>query len=883
MADALLQTKLHIPPQRPNLVPRPNLFDLLEQGMQLNQRLTLVAAPAGFGKTTLVADWLRQAGHPVAWLTLDERENDPARFLAYLIAALNRVDRGIGNTVETLSRSPQPPETESLLTLLINDISAFRKHFTLTIDDYQAINNPAVHNLLAFLLENQPPLMHLVILSREDPPLPIARWRARGQVNDIRQQDLRFTGVEANYFLNGIMALDLEEGEVTSLQQRTEGWIAGLQLAALSMRGQEDPRGFVRSFTGSSRYILDYLFEEVFKRQSADVKSFLLQTSILERLSAPLCDAVTNSSNSQDLLQQLERANLFLVPADQSRTWYRYHRLFAEFLRHRLRITNTSYELELQRRAGHWFEEHACFEEALNHMLAAADWPEAERLLVMAAVEAIRYGQLLTVQRWLDVFPDDIVENSYNLTALKAFGFLLAGQLEEAAAFTEMARKILPAEPSSFNLGFLTALRSYLALIQGDFLQAQELASKALDYLEEEDPYYLRGSILNSLAQALTQSGDLKGAIKSYQQIVRLSQETNQSLFAVGPLSSQAWLLHLQGKRREAMARCQDVISLCNDTSDRELPVSGAAHMVLGIMHYEANDLETARIHLLKARNFGDQMGLASGIPHFCRIHLARLQLAAGEEKAAQVTIDEARQIANRYQSPAVSFMVAGAEADLCLRQGDVAAAEHFVERFALSPDDTPTHASESHYFTFARLLLAKKKLIEVNRLLANLEQFAAAGGRQRTLITVYILQALAWQAQRREEQAILKLESALRLAAPEKYRRAFLEEDSALFPLLAKIQQESPHFVHQLLEEEPVELGRRASGGLNQPLLVPLSDREIEVLNLIASGLSNQEIADRLFISLGTVKTHAHSIYGKLDVGGRTQAVARAREIQLL
>ncbi len=889
MTTSLLTTKLYVPRVRHSLVLRRRLIERLNEG--LDRRLTLISAPAGYGKTTLVSEWVQAIGGvsppiAIAWLSLDEDDNDPVRFLTYLVAALQMVDPNIGQTAQGMLQTPQPHPPESLLTTLINDMAAVSSPLILTLDDYHLIQTMSIHQPLAYLLEYLPPLVLLVIVTREDPPLPLSRWRARGEMLEIRQDDLRYTEEETADFLQRVMRLELTSGDITALHQRTEGWPAGLQLAALSLRGREDGHQLVQSVTGSHRYILDYLIDEVFRLQPADVQDFLLATSILDHFCAPLCDAVRSGESgdaergdSDEILLALEQANLFVVPLDESRQWYRYHRLFRDLLRSQQKAPHLA---PLHQRAARWYEENGFLEDALGHLLAAEDWEEAGRVIRPAAAEAIRNGRFTTLHNWLGAFPDEQVRQNSGLATLKGWSMLPMGQFQAAGTYAELARELLATDASPLDRAMLTCLRMYVAQAGLDLARVIELSRQALQLLEEGDPYFLRGAVLGNLAQAQTLMGDIPAATHTLGEMVRLSRQVGHHLSALGALGNLASFLNLQGRRREAVVLCRQALTEAVDSRGRPLPAAGQVHIVLGSILYDSNELALAHQHLIQGLKLGEQLGPATGGVLTGWIALAHLQQAMGDEEAALATMGETRQIVSRFSLPQADAFVTGAEADIQLKQGNVAAAERWAEAVGFAPTDQPDHLRESAYLTFARLLLAQDRPAEAGTLLANCERFARDGGRHRSLITVRILQAVREATMGREEEALGCLEEAVRLAAPEEYRRAFLEDGAPIAGLLPRVRQAAPDLVDELLAYAGID-GRPPDRVRAQPLHEPLSARELQVLELVVAGLSNREIAERLVISVGTVKTHVHHIYGKLAVSDRPKAIARTRELGLI
>jgi LuxR family maltose regulon positive regulatory protein len=903
MSLPLLTTKLFLPPVRRELVSRPRLTVRLDAGLRAGRKLTLVSAPAGYGKTTLIADWglrIADSSDPKSaisnpqfiWLSLDERDNDPARFTSYLLAALQQIDPIIGQTAQAMLQMPQPPPPELFLTSLVNDIAATPVPFVLTLDDYHLIQTPAVHQQLAFLLEHQPPQMHLVIITREDPPLPLARLRARDQVTDIRQSDLKFSGEETTEFLRKVMQPGLALADVAALQQRTEGWIAGLQLAAHSMQQGEEARRFVADFAGSHRYVLDYLVEEVFQRQPPEVQDFLLKTSILERLTAPLCDAVLGISesanqrishspfaNSQAILEHLDRANLFIVRLDEARQWYRYHRLFRDLLRTQRQALDLA---PLHRRAADWFERNGFLDEALDHLLAAEDWDEVERLLGPAAAGAINQGQFATLNHWLAALPEERLRGSSDLAVLKGWTLLALGQFAAAASWADLAATLLGPDAPPVSQAFVLCLQTYLSHVRSDIPQVIALARRALALLEAGDPYGLRGAALANLASAQIIMGDIPAATRTLRELVRVGQEQGRAISAVSALSNLAELEHRQGRAREALALGQQALASSVDGRGNPLPLAGHAHVALGLIYFDLDDLARARAHLAQGLELGRQLGPTSGAMQ-AAFTLARIQHLAGETEAALATAAAARQAMAALNLPLADALAAAYEADFRLALGDVGAAARWANAAGLAPTDTPTFVREAEYATYARVLLAQGRPADAQALLANFESYARHADLDGALITLCVLQAQTEQALGQKAQALARLGEAVRLAAAEGYRRAFLDGGPVVAALLPGVRHLAPAFVDDLLGRLSPEAGRGRATPAAQSLIEPLSERELEVLRLVAEGLSNSEIAARLFVSVGTVKTHVHNILGKLGVEGRPRAIARARELKLV
>jgi LuxR family maltose regulon positive regulatory protein len=879
MVTPLLATKLHIPPLRPSLVPRPRLVERLNAG--LDRRLVLVSAPAGFGKTTLLSEWVTSAGEPIAWLSLDDEDNDPTRFFTYLLAAFQQMHPAVGEMAQLMLQAPQPPPPQALLTSIINDLAALPSSCVLVLDDYHLIQTMPIHQQLTFLLEHLPPQAHLVLATREDPPLPLARLRARHQIVDVRQSDLTFTEEETADFLRRVMGLDLSPADIATLNRRTEGWIAGLQLAALSMRNSDDLQGFVASFAGSHRYILDYLVEEVFRQQSLDLQGFLLQTSILERLTAPLCNAVTGRDDARQVLAGLDQANLFVVRLDESRQWYRYHRLFRDLLR----TQRENLELApLHRKAARWYAQHEYLDDAMHHALAAQDWDQAERLLWPAAGQAIASGRLATAGRWFDAMPAERIRKSSRLATLQGWVLLPSGQTDAAETWASLAEDLLPAGAEPMSRALVVCLQLNIAHIRYQMPRVTELAHQALELLEEGDPYGLRATALANLASAQVSMGDLPAATQTYREMARLGQEDGHLLTVFTAWSSLAWLLHLQLEPRKALMLCHQALEQAVGPHGELLPLAGRTLALLGLIAYERNELPAAREHLVKGLELAQQAGPASGVMQ-AAFTLAWIQALSGDREVALATASRTRQAASQLNLPVVDAFVAACEADLFLRLGNVDTAARWAETAGLSPDDPVGYEREGEYVTFARLLLAQNRTAEAQQLLGSLEQFARGRGLGRSLLTVCILRAQAERALGHGAEALASLEQAILLAAPAGYLRAFLDEGPVILDLLLRVRHAAPAFVDRVMVAHAEQQKKLATPGVipPSPLIEPLSEREAEVLELLVQGLSNREIAERLFITVGTVKTHVHNILGKLGVRRRTEAAARARELGLV
>jgi len=897
MAIPLLNTKLYIPPVRPDRIRRPRLIERLNEG--LSRKLTLISAPAGFGKTTLLSDWTRQSAAPVAWVSLDAGDNDPARFWAYFIAALQTIHQGIGAAALAMLHSSQPPPIETLLTALINEIAQIPGPFALVVDDLHVIAGQPIHGALTFLLDNLPPQMHLFLSGRADPPWPLARLRARREMTELHAGDLRFTSKEAASFLNKVMKLDLSPEAVTALGERTEGWIVGLQMAALSMQGRTDVSGFIQAFSGSHRFILDYLVEEVLDRQPRDVQEFLLKTSILERMSAPLCNATTGMDNGQALLAQLEQANLFLVPLDDERRWYRYHHLFADLLRNQLQQAQPDQVPALHRRASEWYESKGQIVEAVGHALLAGDVERIEHLVAGNALAVIYHGELATVARWLDALPGEVMRSRPRLCVAHAWVLAHAGQLDGIEPLLQDAEQALagPDEHAETPVprsaegqhvrGHIAAVRAYVAALKGDNCRAAGLAGEALDRLPETD-LTVRGWTALLLGCVLRSQGDYTAAAEAFAEALVVSRAADDSHITVDVLWEQAALQLAQGQLHKVMSTCEEALQIANQYTERggwQLPVTGYIYSLMGFVLCEWNDLEAALHYAQEGIELCKQWGQADALTQGY-FRLARALRAVGDTTGALDAIREARQAA-RGLAPWYAVTAGAHAARLRLAQGDVEAAARWAQESGLGPDDELDIEYCTSYLVLARILMAQGRPDEAWGLLARLLEMVEAAEAMGPAIGILILQALILQAQGKRDQALAALERALSLAEPEGYVRAFVGAGAPMDELLrqAAVRGIRLDYVRKLLaalDSEPAAK-QRTSRPAASSLAEPLSERELEVLRLLATHLSSAGIARELVVSVNTARSHIKKIYGKLDVHTRTDAVRRAEKLGLL
>ena len=902
MSTPILATKLFVPPPQPTVVPRPRLIERLDEG--LRRRLTLVCAPAGFGKTTLLADWVFRSELPVGWLSLDERDEDPARFLAYLLAALQTIAPGIGEGVLGVLQSPQPP-SESLLTGLLNEIASVPDEFVLVLDDYHAIDARPVDDALAFVVKHLPSRMHLVVATREDPRLPLAQLRARGQLTELRAADLRFTPAEVAEFLEGAMGLDLSAEDVAALEDRTEGWAAGLQLAALSMRERPDRTEFTSTFTGSNRHVVDYLTKEVLDRQPERVSTFLLETSILDHLNGELCNTVIGGDSAREMLEGLERANFFIVSLDEEGRWYRYHHLFSDALRHCLHRARSNQIPELHRRATEWYENHGFVEDAIRHALAAGDDEWAVRLVEQNAAAVVMRSEGATLLRWLEALPEELVRSRPRLSVAYAIAALFGGRLDDVEPLLRDAERALGCSPGPQSMspeeieatGWLADVPGCVAIIRGDLARmrgeaplAIELSRQALAHLSEDNPY-LRSKAMWNLGISSWMSGDLTAAEEAFAELTTRARTTGGDAYL--PLLATYGLGRIRvvrGRLLDAEEAYRWALRPGIGRGEPRLPVAGWACLGLGELSREWNDMDAARSYLEEGLKLGRWVG-AAGPLAITYAALARVKQSQGDESGASDAIEMARESAPDTQAhhplnPLPAYLVRAQ-----LAQGDVEAALRWARKRKLDADDELSYAREVEHLVLARVYVAQGKLEEALRLLGRLLSAAHAGGRVGSMIEILTLQALILQAEGDVTRAASILGQALSLAEPEGYVRMFVDEGAPLAALLRRLPSDevSPHYVGRLLlilhqssrdNQLPLEATIPKVG---QTLSEPLSERELEVLRLVASGRSNREIARELYVSLATVKTHINNTYRKLGANSRTRAVARARDLNLV
>ncbi|MBN1658052.1 MAG: hypothetical protein JXA93_06600 [Anaerolineae bacterium] len=913
MEPSLLVTKLHVPTVRQEWVARPQLLARLDDVLQ--RKLALISAPAGFGKTTLTAKWIsdlrltvgdlpaegeettvtrsiavegpQHMANRVAWVSLDEADNDPVRFFTYLLAALRTIDPDIGQAAATMLRAPDLPAARPLLTSLINDLAALTHPTILVLDDYHLISTILIHEQLAFFVEHLPDHVHLVLITREDPPLPLARLRARGQMIDLRQADLRFTGAETSEFLQRTIGLSLTPAHVQVLHERTEGWVGGLQLAALSLQSGDDAATFVHNFAGSHAYVLDYLMDEVFRRQPDDMRTFLLETSILDRLTASLCDAVTGREDGRQMLRTLDQANAFLVPLDAQREWYRYHHLFSDLLRHRLTLTQDRDPRELHRRAARWYQAHESASEAVQHALSAADWPMAAELIPQVAGQHMHRGEVATLLRWYRAMPRDVIHSDPQLCLEFTWPLVVTEQHDEAEACLAHVDQAAAQRSDPALRGAASVARAHIARACGDHAAVMRLSTEALRLLPP-DAFLWRCVVAMNVGVARWYQGDLAAAEEALREAREAAARTGNLYIHVAAHIFLARIHLARGKLHEA------------DAAYRRLPPEGEGVTLVVLAHsdrakiaYEWNDLPAALAHARRGVEIAEQ----SDSPEQLATAYGTLALvcqAIGEPaEAANAMRTAEKYVTQPGPSPAAHLLNLTLRILVALGRGDLGEAALAVER--IPPPEQATSVNEYLHLMLARarFLVAARERTAAAALLQAVHDRAQSAGWHTVVIQARALQALVAPT---AEEALTTLLNAVALGRPEGYVRTFVDCGAPMAELLWRVTAcgAADDYAAHLLAAFPSQTDRQdrelpiaphsaAPPPISAPLVEPLSEREVEVLELLCAGYTNQEIAATLYVSVNTVKTHLRNIYGKLGVGSRRAAATLARDLSLI
>ncbi|WP_442603082.1 LuxR C-terminal-related transcriptional regulator [Paenibacillus sp. KN14-4R] len=882
MSTTILSTKFFIPAPRPKVVLRPRLVEFLNEGIE--RKLTLVSASAGYGKTTLVSEWLTTCPQPAAWLSLEEADNEPLRFLTYFIASLQTIEKDFGKNLFRMLQSSQPPPTETIITILINEITALSYPFLLVLDDYHVIDAIEIDNAISIFLERMPPQMHLVIITREEPRLPLARLRVRNQLTEVRAKDLRFSPSEVGEFCERVMGLKLTSENIALLENRTEGWVAGLQLAALSMQGHKDPNSFIQSFSGNHHYIVDYLIDEVIHKQSIHVQTFLLRTSILDRLCGSLCDAVIHSgdgeilssTSGQEILEILDRSNLFVIPLDNEKRWYRYHHLFAELLRNRLYQGDVKVS-DLYIRASIWFEEHDLEIEAFHYAATAKDTRRAARLVEGNGMPLIFRGVVAPVLKWLDSLPREELNAIPSMWVMYASALLMAGQLNGIEQKLQAAEKALNGielgDQTKDLIGHIASIRATLSVNSN---QAETIITESLRALEflHPDNLPIRTSTLWTMGYAYQLQGDRISAGKAYAEALSISQKIGHVIITITSTLGLGNIQELENMLYMAAETYREVVRLATDP----LPlVAYEAELGLGRLYYEWNDLDTALLYARQSIHHAKQFEMIDRVI-VGEVLLAKVMLGRGEIGGTATILEKAELLSLQHNLVDQIPKIAALQVDLLLHQDNLLAAEQVAMRHEL------------------RLKLAQVHLMQGNTstalsVLEPLRAYVEEKGLKDEHLQVLILQAVALHAHGEKSKAKQLAIKALKVAESGGFIRIFVDLGIPMRNLLHEVadQVRMTDYLAKLLgafDEKEQKRGMNSNQLLTNSaklLIEPLSERELEVLYLIAQGHSNDEISKKLFIALPTVKGHNRIIFEKLQVKRRTEAVARARELGLI
>ncbi len=886
---AILSTKLYMPELRGSRIERTNLIEKMAGGVRRNQKLTLVSAPAGYGKTSLVLSLLKVLPCKSAWISLDANDNDFPQFLSYCLAALKKAGLAIGADTEAMLFDANFASVQTAMTLLINEIAVSPEKIILVLDDFHLIHSEPVHAAVRFLLEHQPPNFHLVIISREDPHLPLANLRVQQEITEIRLQDLCFTAEESERFLQDVMGLQLSKSAVSAVASRTEGWAAGLQLVGLSLSGaaEWDVEEFIDLLTHTHRYIIDYLVEEVINRQTASIRDFLCKTAILDRMNGALCDFILGTNNSKQLLRDLEKANLFLIPLDAAKEWYRYHHLFADSLRAEL---TEKQEQELQKKAAEWFWAHGYHQEAVKHALKAGDPAYTVRLIEDSTEEAFQNAQLTTLVSWISALPENRIRASEILAVRKAWALYLIGRKAETIAYLHSLEEDYMPTAAPHNIGLLLSLKAIIAQ-QGGYGDPEAMAGQALQFLEPWDPM-ARISTLNTLGWAQELRGSAEEAYQTFQMAYQEALQLGCSFITTLSLKYLGACLNDLGRCSDAIALYATYIEKMQQQFGKLLPYIGVIDLSLAELYYERNELEQAKDCMTRGMELC--RSISYGWTPSTEIILSRIRFATGERETAIQQMEAALLAAERENRTLLQGQIRAVLTELLLQAGRVEAAQTLALKLKIQTESTAEPAVAEVSLAYVRFLLYLKEAEQACRLLAGLENDPLQNKKFKVRLAAAILSAEAYGLVRDDKKAGEYLEKALQLAKPQGYRRLFLEDEELLQQLLCSLQKERAPQSRRLQEflgiskftaKTPVRINQPVSA-LQQAMLAdtePLSKRELEILSLIAAGLSNSAIAKTLYISENTTQWHISHIYAKLGVKNRTQAVLKANQLSLL
>ncbi len=888
METPLLNTKFYIPTLRSDHIKRERLLNQIDLG--LNGKLTLVSAPAGFGKSTLVARWARELGYPLGWVSLDGHDNDPVLFLAYIFAAMNQAYE-VGETVLAEIQAPQRPSDDAILMAWINELTNYPNKMILVLDDFHAIENLSVHQNVEFILENLPSNLHLILISRSDPPLHLARIRGSGLLNEIREADLRFTESEISDFFEIVMNQHLSVQNITALEQRTEGWAVGLQLAGLALQGRENVDDFISAFSGGHQFILDYLTEEVFERQPEEIQDFLMRTCILERMCAPLCNAVTGAKNGEATLQLLSQLNLFVIPLDEYRQWYRYHHLFAELLRFKLDELPAEQVTEMHERASSWYAENEFISDAIYHVMVAKNFTRAADLIEPVTSPMIGRGELKTVQDWIGALPDSLVRERPRLSITLAWVINLNNTGDDIEPFLQDAERAL--ETGRFDeatvaelCGHAATLRGYNALQQNNPLLALQHMAEAMTWLPENDDY-LRSIVSFTQGVIYKRGGVWEPAEETLLLAESYGRVSGNYSIAIGSRAHLVEMLIIQGKLKRAAKYCEEAIEYYHSIlRSNLLPNLGFVFTKLGEILFEWNDLERAEENLAHGLELGSKIIAAWSWERDALIYFSRLKQVQGDFEEAQRFLEQAIDVSEQLQDLYDKMDISLEQARLWLAQEDLESAFHW----ALDYQRVTNGRHEAAEVMLARVLLAHRDAEQAKEILLPIGEAAETSGRISRLIDVLVLQSLVFHDENNRAQAIQVLSKALQLAEPEGFMRTFLEDGSSIIDLLQEMEKESSGmkeeeflfskgYLSRILDASVPE--KEQDKVMNTSSL--LNERENQILRLLSAGMKTPEIANELYLSKNTIKWYIRKIYEKLNVHSKSEAIEQGYRSGLL
>jgi LuxR family maltose regulon positive regulatory protein len=894
----MLLTKLHIPPANQNIVHRTELYGKLNTG--LTRKLILISAPAGFGKTTLLSDWINQHNIPTAWFSLDKSDNDPVEFLSYIISGIQNIQKEFGESTLDLLKSPNKPPYESITNLLINEIINIRQDFLLVLDDFHLISDKDILELIAFLIEHTSGNIHFVILTRSDPTLPVARLRSQHQLVELRSTDLSFSANDISILFNKKLKLGLSIEDVYSLETKTEGWIAGLQLTALSMQGREDISEFIQNLKGDNRYIMDYLIEEVLKIQSDDIKEFLLQTSVLEQMSAPLCNAVLNRNDSQFILELLEKNNMFVLPLDEERNWYRYHHLFAELLKQRLQQRDKVITNELNNRACEWFEHNNLNELALGHSLEIKNYEKCIKLLGRVAEDMWQNGKHAAILKYGDILPDEVIKTSTEFCLYYSWILISSGQIQKAAPYLASAELNTKNLLDGNNLteaniryhkklhGKISVAFAYLKSHEEHSEKIYDYCKAAMEYLSDDDPLWYSWAWF-SYGIAHFSNGNLLESSSSFNNAFEYSIKTGNiyliSTIAIRMAENEQQLGHY----KSAFKKCSDLLAIMNDKGYSEIAkvewTYAGLFLIMGITEFMWADLDRANENIKTAYDLskkGKDIYPQIFILMVYTVILGELDVLESEKKSIEFE-DLMKQTDNQ---PYLTTNYIGWKIYMLIKKGQIDQANNTISEYGISLENEISYSNEGAYSAYVSLLLVQSKFDEAEFLLSELYALAYEGKRVEKLISLKVYYSILYKLKGNQVKAIANLIEAMEMAADENqlyhflvYRHQTMDLLNEVFRVHATTKTKIPKkFIDSLKSALD-----RWNNHKKTPVTIDLSAREIDTLKLIAQDLSNQEIADKLFISLNTVKTHLKNLYLKLEVDNRAKAVIKAKELRMI